>query len=416
MIEYIIIILIMFLLLACSAFFSGSETALFSLSNFERRELIKKGRTGIWIKYLMQHSSELLVSILLGNLIINVLLFCVSASLSIKLSRAYGSWWEVIIGVTVLIILIIFGEVLPKAFGLSHATKLSTSVAFPLKIWLKITLPFSKFFLKIINKINNRKKVEKSTISTNELKMLLNYSINGGALHHSTGEMVEDVVELSELRVLSIMTPRVAVTFCAYTSTIEEAVQLGIMSRVYFIPVYQDGEDDVVGLLDVRKLILKHTTESKLSDFIIKVQYIPETKSCGSLLELMNSSSLRTMLVVDEYGGIAGMVTYKDLLEEVIGNIDLQSQKEFEMQVIQLDQSCYRVSGTLSISHWDSFFKNTLSRNNRYEDIATLGGLVVSLLKKYPKVGDRVSLGKIEFLVDEMFGHRIGWIKVRIKE
>ncbi len=416
MVEYTIIISIMFFLLGCSAFFSGSETALFSLSKFESRELMRKGRTGIWIKYLMNHSSELLVSILLGNLIINVLLFCVSASLSIKVSRTYGSWWEVIIGVVVLIVLIIFGEVLPKAFGLSYATKLSTTVSFPLKIWLQITLPFSKFFLKIINKINNQKKVENSTISTDELKMLLNYSINGGSLHHSTGQMVEDVVELSELRVLSIMTPRVNITFCSEITTIEDAIKLGIESRVYFMPVYKASEDNVVGLLDVRKLILKNEPQSKLSDFIIKVQFIPETKSCGSLLELMNKSSLRTMLAVDEYGGIAGMVTYKDLLEEVIGNVDLQSQKDFEMQVIQLDHSCYRVNGTLSIRHWDSFFKNTLSRNNRYEDIATLGGLVVSLLRSYPKVGDRVSLGKIEFLVDEMFGHRIGWIKVRIKE
>ena len=406
----------MIFLLCCSAFFSGSETALFSLSNFDRRELMKNGKSGLRVKYLLDHSSELLVSILLGNLIINVLLFCVSASLSIKISSSHGSWWEVIIGGIVLVVLIIFGEVLPKAFGLSHAIKLSTLVAFPLKIWLKMTFLFSKFFLKIINKINSQKKVEKSTISTDELKMLLNYSINGGALHHSTGEMVEDVVELSELRVLNIMTPRVEVTFCSYSSSIGDAKLLGISNRVYFMPVYKDSEDDVVGLLDVRKLILKSTSESKLADFIIKVQYVPDTKSCGSLLELMNKSNLRTMLVIDEYGGIAGVVTYKDLLEEVIGNIDLQSQKEFEMKVIQLDQFCYRVSGMLSISHWDSFFKNSLSQKNSYADISTLGGLVVSLLKRYPTVGDRVSLGKIEFLVDEMFGHRIGWLKVRIKE
>jgi len=415
MIEYGIIVLFMLFLLGCSAFFSGSETALFSLSNFERRELIKNGSSGLRLKYLLDHHAELLVSILLGNLIINVLLFCSSASLSIKISNSYGGWWEVVIGVVVLISLILFGEVLPKAFGLSHATKLSTIVSLPLKVWLKITLPFAKFFLKIINKINSRKKVEKSTISTDELKMLLNYSINGGNLHHSTGEMVEDVVELSELRVLSIMTPRVNVTFCAYESSIEDAIQLGINNRVYFMPVYKDSEDQVIGLLDVRKLILKSNSESKLEDFIIKVQYVPETKRCGSLLDLMNKSNLRTMLVVDEYGGIAGMVTYKDLLEEVIGNVDLQSQKEFKMQVIQLDQSCYRVSGTLSIAHWDSFFENTLTHNKRYGDIATLGGLVVSLLKSYPKVGDRVSLGKLEFLVDEMYGHRIGWVKVRIK-
>jgi CBS domain containing-hemolysin-like protein len=104
------------------------------------------------------------------------------------------------------------------------------------------------------------------------------------------------------------------------------------------------------------------------------------------------------------------------LLKEVIGNVDLQSQKDFEMQVIQLDKNCYRVSGMLSITHWDTFFKNTLIRMNSHEDIATLGGLVVSLLKKYPKVGDRVMLGEIEFSVDEMFGHRIGWVKVRIRE
>ncbi len=405
----------MFFLLCCSAFFSGSETALFSLSSFCRRELNEKCKNGKRINYLLDNGSELLISILLGNLVINVLLFSVSASLSLKVSARYGAWWEAAIGIVVLIALIIFGEVLPKAFGIIHSKKISLIVAAPLKFWYKITSPLALFFLKLINQINNRKKVKRNSITTDELKMLLNYSVSGGSLNNSTGEMIEDVVELSELRVKSIMTPRVDVLFCSIESSLEEVKKMGLENRVYFIPVFEKNEDQVLGLIDVRKVILNKSTKKVIQDFMIKVEYVPENKRCGELLELMNKAKLRTMLVVDEYGGIAGLVTFKDLLAEVLGSVDMEDQENYAMNVIQLDNRCYRVNGTLSVSHWDSFFESPLSETRRFDEIATLGGLVVSLLKRYPKVGDKVTLGKIEFLVDEMNGHRIGWIKVRIK-
>ncbi len=413
--DYWLQFMMLIFLLMVSAFFSGSETALFSLSQ-HRREEMEKSSNRYWrmAADLLKKPSDLLVAILLGNLVVNVLFFCVSAALSVRMSGD-DALMQAAMAAVVLVSVIIFGEVLPKAFGISHAVKISAISALPLKIWLAFTLPFIRVILFCTDIFSGGRGTTQQGITTDELKMLLNYSADGGEISNFAGEMIEEVVELSCLWVKNIMTPRVDLVFCPVEYSVNEAVELGLKNRVYFLPVYDGQEDNVVGLVSVRRICLTERYKRNLSDFVIPVKFIPESKRCGQLLDEMISENLRTMVVVDEYGGIAGLVTLKDLMREVMGNMDPVLEDERE-KVVQLAEDTYRVRGSLPITHWNDFFASPLEEDIlRAGAVTTIGGFFISQLGRLPEVGDKVVFRNLEFVIEEMHGHRIGWVKLRIK-
>lgn len=412
MIEYWVQFIVLVGLLMASAFFSGAETALFSLSHHSREELGKKGSLAA---KLLNKPSDLLVSILLGNLVINVLFFCTSAALAVKMS-ADDPLKQALFGLVILVSVIIFGEVLPKAFGISHAVKISVIAAVPLKIWVTLTQPLVRIVLLFTDLFSRENSKLKSGLTTDELKMLLSYSSDGGEISDFAGEMIEEVVELSELRVNSVMTPRVDLVFCPINLPIIDIVELGVKNKLYFLPVYEESDENVVGLINIRRLCLSDGYDIDINDFITPVKFIPENKRCGELLDEMIEENLRTMVVVDEYGGIAGLVTITDLMREVLGNMDPVKDVSDNEKVIQVSENIYRVRGSLSVTHWNDFFENPLENEFlRAGAVTTIGGFFISLLGRMPTVGDKVVFHNLEFSIEEMNGHRISWVNLRIK-
>ncbi len=402
---------VLIFLLGLSAFFSGSETALFSLSQHKLNEIKNSGTKSQKIaSELLKTPSELLVGILLGNLVVNVLFFCISASLAVKIGQN-NPFIEVVFGIVILVSVIIFGEVLPKAVGINHSLKLAALTAVPLKVWMKSTLPFAKVVIMFMNLIEKKRDKKSQNITTDELKMLLNYSADGGEISDFTSEMIEDVMELSCLKVKHVMTPRVDLVFCSKDSTINEVTEIGLKNRVYFLPVYDKNEDDVVGLVSIRRLCFTESYKTDLSKYIIPVRFIPENKLCGQLLDEMISENLRTMVVVDEYGGISGLVTLKDLLREIGGTFNPIVDDGKGEKVIKIDESHYRVRGSLPITHWEDFFGDPIRDNIN----STIGGFVISKLRRMPVIGDVVQFSNLEMKVAEMDQNRIIWVEVTIK-
>ncbi len=414
----IINLLTMILLLTLSAFFSGAETALFSLSGHTLEKLKTSGKLSERsILSVLNRPSEALVAILLGNLIINVLFFCVSSVIFLELSEGRSFLIKTLLSISVLFLVIIFGEVMPKACGINYALSFSRIIALPLNIWMTTSKPILKVIIKINSFCNDEKHSTKKSISSEELKMLLNYSRdNQDGLSSSTSELLEDIVELSELKVRHFMKPRVDLVLASVDDPIDKIVDLAIKNRVYFIPVYEDSDENIIGFLNIKDICLKGHYNCDIKSELIPVHFIPENSKCSTLLDRMNQENLRTLIVVDEYGGFSGLVTFRDVFRDIFNTGESLHLTDRKLKVEPISENSFRVHGSLSIKDWDDFFTTEVTDHELdFYAINTVAGLVISLLGHYPKVGDQVSISNLKFTIDEISEHRINWLTLEVE-
>jgi len=401
-------------LLAASGFFSSCETAAFALTGEEIAELRRRHpRSGRIFGRLSADPQGLLATVLFGNMLVNILFFCVAALLAWEFGRERGSAAILAAGVAPPLLLIAAGEILPK----------SIAVAYPKRI-ARLTLPLLWVFYHAIHPV--RVVLARLTapaagqpparrVTAEELRMLVELSRASGALSPGEEEMLSGILRLGEMRVREIMTPRVDVVRTEVGRTPPELLALAKEATKTNILVYERHMDNIVGYVSVREVLAQRATGSDLRPYLRQVVFIPELACVETALARFIGERLDLAVAVDEYGGTEGLVTLEDMLEAVVGEIEDEfAEPDGEEEVRRLPDGRYSLDGRLAAHDWAEILDVEFEPGRTPP--ATLGGFVVSLLGHCPREGDEVAYRNIRFHVERVTRRRIARVLVELLE
>jgi putative hemolysin len=396
-------VLVMLVLLACSAFFAGSETAFFSLTRRQIKQLSASShRLEKLIAGLLRNPGHLLNCLLLGNMTVNVLYFAVSSILVLHASHAWGWGAGTALAFATFLLFVLFGEILPKSFVYLNARPLAVAAAVPVFFIVQVLGPIALFFrivfLEPVLRLFFGRARQGQTMTLAEFRSLVELSRRRGLLTPHENRLLAEVVDLGLLKVRHVMRPRVDMVACNAADAPDAVRKLMLAHRLTKIPVYVRNVDNVVGLVHLRDLFLKPA--ASLDQLKQRVHFVPEQKTVESLLEFFRKTGTDMAAVVDEYGGIAGIVQLEDIAEELVGRMDAAAGAE---PIQQLGPFQYRLPGDLAIHDWADALGIDIGETRQ----STIGGLVTTLLERVPRKGDVISLGNLKFTVERVRKHRI---------
>jgi putative hemolysin len=393
----------MLILLAASAFFSATETAFFSLS---RRQINLMSQSKNRFKHLaaamLKNPKKLLAGILLGNMAVNTLFFCLMGVLTLSVHAQNSTPAAAVTAFLALLIFMVFGEMLPKSLAYSNSQTVSALTALPCFFCLQVLSPFhwvlNTFIVEPALRLILGPRMRHQPITLNQLRLLIESSRQRGLISTDENQLLGEVIEFGLLKVRQVMRPRVDITAVNINTSNAKTREVMAAHRLTKLPVFSGTIDNIIGLVDLRQMLLG--SDVPLAKLVYKVNFVPEQKTVESLLEFFRSSKTDTAVVVDEYGGIAGIVSLEDLVEELVGPIEPLKGIE---PVRQLGPMTYRLAGNLAIHDWADAFGIDIAESR----LATVGGLVVALLGKTPRADDVVFLRNLKFTVESVRKHRI---------
>jgi len=361
-----------------------------------------KHRLQSLVALLLQKPGQLLNCLLFGNMCVNVLYYSVCSVFIIRVGQQNGLTAATIVAGVTFIIIVLFGEILPKSVAYVNSKAFSLTAALPVFLCLQIFAPIGFVFKFLILEpflriVLGPKRMPKA-VTVSEFKSLIETSRRQGLITADETRLLEEVVELGFIKVRHVMKPRVDMLVCAVTESADKARGLMLKNHVTKLPVYVKTIDNIVGLVKLRQLLLK--PDVSLDRLVQPVHFVPEQKSVESLLDFFRKTQTDMAVVVDEYGGIAGSVRLEDISDELFGTEELPGGIE---PIEQIGPFEYRLSGDLAIHEWTDVFGIDLDETR----LSTVGGLVTTLLGKIPKSGDMAYLKNLKFTVERVRKHRI---------
>jgi len=365
-------------LLCLSAFFSGAETALFNMEPGRLQE------AGVRVRRLLDRPRDLLVTILLGNLFVNVLFF----ALVPHLFEAD----ELLTGAGALLAILVLGEILPKTLALRSGPRVARLAAPPLGLMMSLLAPIGGGIHRLLDgfmRAFGQDEAAEQRIDVHHLDQALQRSAKKGHIAPGEADLLAEIVELGHLRVREIMTPRVDALMLDLEDT--EAERLAVLMEAArllqsWLPVVRGDVDQVVGVVRVREILVDPSRP--IESRVMPICFLPEVAGVLPMLATMRERRVAQAIVVDEWGGTAGVVTLELLFEELFGELRVEGE-EVERPVIPIGEGRFRVSGDLSIRDWNDLLGVEVVPNA----FETVGGLVLAALDRLPRVGDRAELG-----------------------
>lgn len=417
----LILLIALPLLLIGSALFSGSETALFSLSAHQRSLLSNSKRAGAnAAATLLVETRALLVTLLVSNMVINVLYFTLSTVLMDHLleSEAITATGAAAIALCTLLGVIIFGEVLPKQVAAQQAFVWSGLVGVPLLAIHRAIAPVRISAERLVIGPLARliaPSAPPPELSARELEIMLSMSRQRGIIDQDEQQLLRHVLELGQIKVRDVMVPRVDIRGYDLEDPVVDLLALARETRLRHLPVYEGSLDQIRGVVMTRQLLVAEPTDRKQLEALIKpVYFVPEIAPADHLLATLRERAVTFAIVVDEYGGTAGLVTLEDVVEHFIGDIPGAYERDGQPLVEQLRDGVFRVGADLAVHDWVEWFGRNPAMSKAASGAATLGGVVLGLLGKAPDQGDRVMLGNMVLTVDEVEGRRITSVVVAL--
>ncbi len=399
-----------------SGFFSGSETALFSLSRHQRLQLDgSKHVVNRTIIRLLAETRSLLITLLLGNMTVNVIYFVISSVLLIQagqLSKITG-WQLSILGILPLLTLIMLGEVIPKLIAANAPLTITRFIAVPLFIIHRMLGPVRFVCLHVVITPLARliSPPEKPTdISPEELDSLLTLSQRQGLIDSNEEKLLQQVLELGQLKVRDLMRPRVDIQAYNLQDPPQTLINLIHQTKLHHLPVFLDNIDHVRGIVYSREVLLNPPADhDQITTLIRKVKYVPEQQRADKLLVELRNTGTTFALVVDEYGGTAGLITIEDVVEHMLGDIPGEYETYRQPQVRQVRPGVWLADADLSVRDWANVFGRRASINvpDMFEAVNTIGGLVMAMLGRPARTGDAVRMGNVRISVERVAGMRI---------
>ncbi|MBD3360472.1 DUF21 domain-containing protein [Candidatus Peregrinibacteria bacterium] len=391
-------ILTLFLLILLSAIFSGSETALVSVTKSKVDELVNnKTRNSKLLQKMKKDPHKLLITILIGNNLVNIGASAYAAVIFTEIFASSGI--GIATGVMTFFILV-FGEITPKSFAYQHAVGFSLFMAKPIYFLQILFFPLVWFFDKIVKLANiffGRK--QPATVTEGEIVAMLKIGAKEGTIEKEEKELIENVLEFNDIKVGDVMTPRVVIEALDSEMTLKDAVDFAIKHTHSRLPVYEDDLDNIIGIISIRELLRdaeKYPSNKKLRNLKLNSPLeIPLSKKINKLFSEFQRKHQHIAIVIDEHGGTAGLVTMEDLLEEIVGEI-VDETDVAEKPIDIVDPKTIIVKGNVLVEDINDFFHSKIWGDER----STINTVINNYLNRFPREGELVnfSMARVEIL------------------
>lgn len=404
---------ILIFLLFCSAFLSGSEASFFSLTHLHLHKMKEDGLPFVNFVYrLLERPRRLLVTIMVCNESTNITIASITTSLMVYLMGSQGTWAAIVVTTATIMVL---GEAIPKTFALTYPRRYAVAAVLPLTLLSRIVLPAVWFLEKLsdylVSASSGKAFTPLSSVTEEDFKTLVDAGHREGTIDKSEKELIHRVFELAETKAADIMTPRVDM-FCLPISLPPDEMEKAILQRRHTrIPLYGQDKDDIQGILPTKLFLAERMKKREIDVRALakKPYFVPEERPAHSLLSDFKIKGIRMAIVVDEYGGVSGLVTLTDLLNSLFGNMNREQDLRTTM-VRQIDDCTWSVSGMLTVEDFNSMMDADLPA----EDFETIGGLALHLFGQLPSAGESVSYGPYRFTADKISKTRISWLTVQV--
>lgn len=405
-------------LLLCSMFFSASETAVLSASRLHIRYLKeKKNRSAARIERLLLKKTLFLNTILVGNNIVNITMSAIVTALAIDL---FGSAGVAFATVAATILILVFGEILPKSTALLQSERIALAFSLPLSALIVIASPVVSVFTLITSflshLIGGRKKADSRAVTEDDIKALIEVGEEEGILETGERDMLHKILNYTDLNARDIMTPRTDIVALSLSATRAEILEISRASSRSRFPVYGDDIDDVRGILYIKDFLFAANTGTggfRISDILRPALFVFESRKISELQKLFRSENQNIAIVLDEYGGTAGLVSTEDLVEEIFGNLrdeyDDAESKGAVLRVGDFDASePFEIAGSERLDALNARLGTSLS--STFFD--TIAGLIMERLGDIPTSGNSVREQGFVFTVTGMAGNRVDTVFV----
>lgn len=399
-------VILFVVLLALSAFFSASETALMSLSKIRLRNMVYENvKRAQLIQRLLENPGRLLSAILVGNNMVNIGASALATALAIKYFGNKGV--GIATGITTLLVLL-FAEITPKSLAARNSERISLKVVILLSFFVDTLKPVTTVLMYITNAmirvLGGKSERAQPYITEDELKTMISVGHEEGVLAGEEKKMIHNVFAFGDARVTDVMTPRIHLVAAELHSSYEKIMDLFRKQQFSRIPVYEDRIDNIVGLLYLKDLFFFDPAEEAfaIKNYMREPYFTFEFKLVSQLFGEMRDKRIQMAVVLDEYGGTAGIITIEDLIEEIVGDIyDEYDKKYNEIEVVKEDE--YIVHGHAKID----LINEMIGVNIESEDFDSIGGFITGLFGKLPKAGDSIKYDNIKFVVESANKYRI---------
>lgn len=404
-----------------SAFFSSAETAFTAVNRIKLRSLNEQNVKGAKrLEKVLENPKNLITAILIGNNITNIGASAIATAFLMDTFKLIGfnnfaANMAIITGIMTFILLI-FGEITPKTIAIKHPAQYALKITPAIHVVLWIFLPFIKlfsFFSFIISKGLGINSEVSKIITAEEVKAIINLGEEEGILDPEEKHMIEGVFKVSEKVIREVMTPRTDAICIESATGINEAILIIQENGHSRIPVYEDKIDNIQGILYAKDLLnVDKNNNQTIKSFIRKAVFVPETKNIEALLQEMKNEKFHMAIVVDEHGGMSGIVTMEDIIEEIVGEIIDEHDIE-ESEIKPLTDNAYEVDASINIDDLSKYLNFPFPEEDDYD---TLGGFILSLVGEFPKKGSLVEYKNITFEILEIKKRRIKSIKCTIHD
>ena len=400
-------------LLGTSTLFSSAETALTTVNRIRIRTLAGQGdKRAVNLLAILQKPEKMLSVILIGNNVVN--LYASSLATTVTLSLFGSKMVGVATGVLTLAVLV-FGEVAPKTMASRNAEQIALRAAGPVRslMWLFTPLVFvvnnlARLVLKLFGADRPN---ERELMTAEELRTIVQVGHEDGVLENDERKIIDNVFDFGDRSARDIMIPRIDMTCIDIEATKEELMEVVREEQYTRIPVYKDSADTIVGILNVKDLLFRAPEKNfRIAELMRKPLFTYEQKKTSELMVEMRKNYTNLAIVLDEYGVTAGMVTMEDILEEIVGEIRDEYDRDEEKSIRRVAPNTYLVEGNVKIDDLNEALQLKLSS----EDYESIGGYVLEQLEHFPKEGESVVRDGMRFTVTRMEQTRIAEVKLTL--
>ncbi len=408
-------LIILFILLMLSAFFSSAETALTTVNKIRIRSLAEEGsKRAKTVLKITDDSGKMLSAILIGNNIVNLS----AASLTTSLAYRLGGSMVAVCNAALTVAILLFGEITPKTMATIHAEKMSLLYAGIINFFITIATPviflingLSRGVLMLLRVDPNARN---NTMTETELRTIVDVSHEDGVIESDEKEMIYNVFDLGDAKAKDVMVPRVHVTFADINSTYKELIEIFREDKFTRLPVFEETTDNVVGTINMKDLLLfDNTKEFHVKDILREAYFTYEYKNISELLVEMRQASFNIAVVLDEYGETAGLITLEDLLEEIVGEIHDEYDENEEDFIQEISPLEYMIEASMNLDD----LNDRLNLDFESEDYDSLGGFIIERLDRFPEIGDSVvTEDGIKLIIESLDKNRIESVHMYLPE
>lgn len=410
----IIQLVIVIILLSASAFFSSAETALMTSNKLKMRNLADNGnKRAAKVLKVTENTDKMLSAILIGNNIVNLTASSISTTLTLKI---FGSKLVGIATGILTFLILVFGEITPKNVASKNAENMALSYIGVISFLVTLLTPVifivntvAKFVISIFNKNGD----DNNAVTEEELRAMVEYSHEEGIIENEEKKMIVNVVDFGDTVAGDIMVPRVDMVMVDEKSSYEEILQVFREERYTRIPVYEETPDNVIGILNVKDFLLIEDKENfVMKELLREPLYTYEYKKTSALMMDMRKTGANIVIVLDEYGITAGLITLEDMLEEIVGEIRDEFDADEDEGISKISDLEYLIDGSTNLDDINDRIGLSLSS----EEYESIGGLIMEKLGRLPVEGEIINFDNIVLTVKKMDHARIEKVCLKLKQ